>query len=90
MANARNRGEITFDGLQKYLRSLGFNRVTPVKKSLAFENESGALIVLSIPKDGRTVRPADTTSVLTRLEFLGLADEKALAEFRSGRLPVAS
>lgn len=85
-----NHDEITFEGLQRFLRRLGFSRVSPIKNAVALENESGALIVLSIPADGRTVRPADRTSVLTKLEYLGLADEGSLELFRSGKLPLAS
>jgi hypothetical protein len=85
-----NRDDITFDGLQQFLIHLGFDRVCPIKNAIALEHESGALIVLSIPADGRSVRPADRTSVVTRLEYLGLVDDASLDRLRSGKLPIAS
>jgi hypothetical protein len=91
MPRDKSRDEITFDGLREYLRSLGFRRLESMERAIAlYHDEAGALLVLSIPQDGRTVRPADRTSVLTRLEYFGLVDEQALNEFRSGRLPIPS
>lgn len=59
--------------------------------SLAFHHrDSGTIIVLSIPRDGRSVRPADLLSVLIRLENQGLVDDSVLDQFKSGKLPMAS
>lgn len=85
------RNEITFDGLQQFLVQVGFDHSAKINGSLAFHHrESGTLIVLSIPEDGRSVRSADLMSVLMRLESQGLVDDSVLEQFRSGRLPMAS
>ena len=86
-----NQNEITFDGLQQFLCRIGFDQPAKIEKSLAFHHrESGAIIVLSIPKDGHSVRSADLLSVLMRLENHGLADDSVLDKFRAGKLPMAS
>lgn len=86
-----SRDKITFEGLKQFLCRIGFDPPARVGNALAFHHaESGTLIVLSIPKDGRTVRAADLLSVLVRLESEGLVDTTALERFRSGRLPLAS
>ena len=85
------RNEITFDGLQQFLRHVGFDQSAKIDNSLAFHHhESGTIIVLSIPKDGRSVRSADLLSVLMRLETQGLVNDSVLEQFKSGRLPMAS
>ncbi|WP_254507183.1 hypothetical protein [Anatilimnocola floriformis] len=88
---AENQDELTFDGLQKFLFRVGFEQPARVKQSLAFRHPaSGTIIVLSIPADNRTVRPADLLSVLMRLEYAGLASDAELLQFRAGKLPLAS
>jgi len=86
-----NQNEITFEGLQRFLRRVGFDQSAKIENSLAFHHhESGTMIVLSIPEDGRTVRSADLLSLLMRLETQGLADDSILEQFKSGKLPMAS
>jgi len=87
----KKQDELTFMGLQKYLSRVGFTQAAPIKESLAFEHPaSGTLIILSIPADNRSVRPADLLSVLMRLEYMGLATEAELQQFRAGKLPMVS
>lgn len=87
----KNQNEITFEGLQKFLCHIGFDQHAKMDNSLAFHHrESGTIILLSIPKDGRSVRSADLLSVLMRLENQGLVDDSALDQFKSGKLPIAS
>jgi len=87
----KNQNEITFEGLQNFLRRIGFDQPAKVGNSLAFHHpESGTIILLSIPKDGRSVRSADLLSVLIRLENQGLVDDSVLDRFKSGKLPMAS
>lgn len=91
MAHPSPDREITFVGLQKFLRDIGFDQSARINNSLVFHHrESGTIITLSTPDDGRTVRSADLLSVAMRLERQGLVKESVLREFRSGRLPVAS
>ena len=86
-----NQDEITFEGLQRFLCRIGFDQPAKIDRSLAFHHpESGTIIALSIPEDGRSVRPADLLSVLMRLENQGLVDDSTLSKFRSGKLPMAS
>lgn len=86
-----SRDEITFEGLKRYLCRIGFDPPAKVNDSVAFHHrESGTIIALSIPDDGRSVRSADLLSVVMRLENQGLVDESALDQFRSGKLPMAS
>ena len=86
-----NQGEITFAGLKQFLCRIGFDQPAIIDRSLAFHHrESGTIIALSIPSDGRSVRSADLLSVLMRLENQGLVDDSALDQFRSGKLPMAS
>lgn len=86
-----NPDELTFDRLQKFLLRVGFAQPARINRSLAFQHpQSGTLIVLSIPEDGRTVRPADMLSVVTRLEYVGLVNDAELLRLQSGRLPIAS
>lgn len=86
-----NQNEITFEGLQRFLRRVGFDQSAKIEKSLAFHHhESGTMIVLSIPEDGRTVRSADLLSVLMRLETQGIVDDSVLEQFKLGKLPMAS
>lgn len=83
--------KITFEGLQQFLRRIGFGQPAKVHNSLAFHHrESGTIIVLSIPTNGRSVRSADLLSVLMRLETEGLVDDSVLNQFKSGNLPMAS
>ena len=85
------QGELTCDGLQKFLIRVGFEQPAKVNNSLAFHHpDSGTIIALSIPKDGRSVRSADLLSVLMRLESVGLVDDFELEQFKSGKLPMAS
>ena len=86
-----NQNEIDFDGLQDFLREIGFDQSVKINNSLAFHHrESGAIITLTVPTDGRTVRPADLLSISMRLEAQGLASETVLDQIKSGKLPVAS
>ena len=86
-----NQSEITFDGLRQFLCRIGFDQPAAMRNSLAFHHhDTGTIIVLSIPEDGRSVRSADLLSVLTRLETQGILDDSALAQFKSGKLPMAS
>lgn len=86
-----NPDELTFDGLQKFLLRVGFAQPATVNRSLAFHHpETGTLLVLSIPDDGRSIRPADMLSVLTRLESVELVSDTELHRLQSGRLPLAS
>ena len=88
---AENQDELTFDGLQKFLFRVGFEQPARIKQSLAYKHpESGTIIVLSIPIDNRSIRPADLLSVLMRLEYAGLANDAELQQFRAGKLPLAS
>jgi hypothetical protein len=85
-----NQSEITFDGVQQFLRHVGFDQPVRVNGTLAFQHDdTGTLVILSIPQDGRTVRRSDLMAMLIRLEKDRLADEAALAEFKSGKLPMA-
>ena len=86
-----NQNEIEFDRLQDFLREIGFDQSVKINNSLAFHHrESGTIITLSIPKDGRTVRSADLLSIAMRLEAQGLATESVLDQIKSGKLLVAS
>ena len=85
-----NQSEITFEGLKQFLCGIGFDQPVRIENALAFQHNSGTLILLTIPDDGRTVRPADLLSVLVRLENQGLIDDSASKQFRSGLLPKAS
>lgn len=88
---AENQDKLTFDGLQKFLIRVGFAQPARVKQSLTFQHpESGTMIVLSIPADHHSVRPADLLSVQMRLEYAGLANDAQLQQFRAGKLPLAS
>ena len=83
--------EITFDSLKQFLVRVGFEQAAKMNHSLAFQHqESGTLIILSIPEDGRSVRPADLLSVEMRLENQGLVDEATLSQFKSRKLFMAS
>ena len=85
-----NQNEITFDGVTKFLRHVGFDQPVKVNGTLAFQHdETGTLVILSIPQDGQTVRSSDLMSMLIRLEKDQLVDETALSEFKSGKLPLA-
>lgn len=87
----KSQKRIEFNGLQKFLTSIGFERAARVNKSLAFHHpDSGTIVTLTIPEDGREVRPADLLSILFRLENQGLVEESALKQFRIGKLPLAS
>jgi len=87
----QNQNEITFKGLKEFLCQIGFDQPATIDESLAFHHpDSGTLIMLSVPKDGRSVRSADLLSVLMRLENQGLIDDSALKSFKSGKLPMAS
>ncbi len=87
----QSQNEITFEGLQQFLRRVGFDQPARIDNSLAFHHrDSGTIIVLSIPKDNRSVRSADLLSVLMRLEAQGLVDDWVLEHFKSGKLPMAS
>lgn len=85
-----SQSEITFDGLKQFLCDIGFEQPVKIENSLAFQHDTGTIVLLSIPDDGRTVRPADLLSVLMRLEHQGLIGDAALKQFRSGVLPKAS
>ncbi len=89
--SAKKQNEITFDGLRQFLCRIGFDQPAKINGSLAFHHPgSGTIIVLSIPKDGRSVRSADLMSTLVRLETQGLVDDAVLNRFKSGKLPLAS
>ncbi len=86
-----NQNEIAFDALQDYLREIGFDQSIKINNSLAFHRrESGTIITLSIPADGRTVRSADLLSIAMRLEAEGIVGESVLDQIKSGKLPMAS
>ena len=87
----KSHDKIEFDGLQKFLASIGFEKSVKVNNTLAYQHaESGTIVTLAIPEDGRAVRPADLLSILVRLETQGLVEESALRQFRVGKLPLAS
>ncbi len=86
-----SQDRITFDRLQQFLRSIGFEQPARLNNSLAFHHrESGTILTLSIPSDGRSVRAADLLSVVMRLESAALVDDSVLEKFKSGKLPIAS
>lgn len=86
-----SQDELTFDGLRNFLCRVGFELPAKINNSLAFHHpDSGTIIALSIPEDGRSVRSADVLSVLMRLESEGLVDDCELEQFKSGKLPLAS
>ena len=65
----KSHDKIEFDGLQKFLASIGFEKSVKVNNTLAYQHaESGTIVTLAIPEDGRAVRPADLLSILVRLE----------------------
>jgi hypothetical protein len=83
--------EITFESLKHFLLKVGFEQTSSRKNALALHHrESDTIVALLIPADGKTVRPADLTSVVFRLEYQGLVGESALHSLRAGKLPVAS
>ncbi len=83
--------ELTFDGLLQFLQRTGFAMVAKVGNSLALQHTpSNALLVLSIPRDGRTVRPADLITVQSRLESHQLANVATLSQLKFRKLPLAS
>lgn len=85
-----NQGDITFEGLVRYLHSIDFAVVQEDDHHVALRHsQSGTLILLTKPEDGSTVAPADLLSVEVRLRYGGLADNAALERFRSGKLPLA-
>ena len=87
----KSQDKINFDGMQKFLTSIGFKKAGHVNKSLAFHHpDSGTIVTLAIPEDGQEVRPADLLSILVRLERQGLVEESMLEQFRIGKLPLAS
>jgi hypothetical protein len=86
-----SRNNLTFEGLKRFLFSIGFNQHARTDQALAFHHgESGTLFMLSIPSDGRTVRPADLLSLSIRLERQGIVSDSVLNEIKSGKLPLAS
>ncbi len=86
-----SQSEIDFDSLQRFLKSVGFCQTAKVNHSLAFlHHQTGTLVTLAIPENGRDVRPADLLSILVRLENQNIVDETILNQFRMGKLPVAS
>jgi len=85
------QNEMTFDGVQQFLLDIGFDQPVPINSSLLFHHhESDTFIILSIPDDEYTVRPADVLSVAMRLDGQGLVGAAALDQFKSGKLPMAS
>ena len=87
----KSQDEISFDGLQKFLTSIGFQKTVQINQTLAFHHsESGTIVTLTIPQNGHKVRPADVLSIIVRLENQGLVDESMLGQFRAGKLPLAS
>lgn len=85
------QSEITFDGLQNFLKQLGFDQSAKINRTLAFHHhESGTIVMVSIPDDGKSVRSADILSIAMRLDSQGLASRGVLESFRAGRLPLAS
>jgi len=86
-----NQDEITYEGMQQFLRRVGFEQPVKIDCSLAFHHqETGTIVMLSIPEDGRLVRPADLLSIVTRLETLGLVGDSELEQIKTGKLPMAS
>lgn len=83
--------EITFDKLKQFLLTIGFAQPARVNNTLAFHHsESETLVMLTVPDDSQSVRPADLLSILVRLENKGLVPESVLAQFKLGKLPAAS
>ncbi|MEZ6110196.1 MAG: hypothetical protein R3C99_04155 [Pirellulaceae bacterium] len=86
-----NQSEVTFDGLVQFLGQVGFRQSTKINDSLAFyHQDSGTVVVLSVPQDGLVVRSADLLSILVRLETKGIVDTAAVQQLKSGKLPKAS
>lgn len=89
--NNQNLAEIKTDAMQAYLVSIGFQRVAESGGTLAFRHgESGSVVTLTKREDFEFVSPADFLSIRVRLESESLITEDAAAEFREGRLPIAS
>ena len=85
------QGRITFDGLTQFLTRIGFEQSARLSNSIAFHHQrTGTIVMVSIPEDRVTVRPADLLSISMRLENQGLVDNSMLSELRLGRLPKAS
>lgn len=87
----RSQDEITFPRLQRFLIDVGFEQPVKIDDAMAFQHaESGTLIMLDIPENGKSVRSADLLSILVRLENEGLASPAVLEQFRGGKLPLPS
>ena len=89
--SANIQSEVTFERLKQFLLTIGFEQPARANNTLAFHHrESETIVMLTVPDDGRSVRPADLLSILVRLENKGLVPESVLAQFRLGKLPAAS
>lgn len=89
--NKQSRAEISADAMQAYLLSIGFQAIAESGLSLAFRhNGTGSIVTLTRRNDSAFISPADFLSIRVRLESENLITEEAAAEFRRGRLPIAS
>jgi hypothetical protein len=88
---AATLNEITFEEVQRFLLSIGFDQPARVNGSLAYYHRtSDTLATLAIPQDGRSVRPSDWLSIRIRLENKGLVQDSVIAQLKLGKLPAAS
>ncbi|MCC7336787.1 MAG: hypothetical protein IT422_16975 [Pirellulaceae bacterium] len=86
-----NENDIDFQGLKHFLKGIGFEEVGNPDTSLILKHqESDTIVAITVPENGHSVRPADLLSIIVRLEYQGIADEKTLEQFRAGKLPLAS
>ena len=86
---AANQNEITLEGLGRFLGRIGFDQRAEIGNSMAFHHhQTGTIIVLSVPSDGRFVRSADLLSVAMRLEAEQLVSDEMLEQFKAGKLPM--
>ena len=89
--NNPNLVEVKADAMQAYLIAIGFKPVAETGHSLAFlHGKSGSVVTLTKREDSEFVSPADFLSIKVRLVSEELITEAAAAEFRQGRLPIAS
>ena len=89
--NSQNLAKIKTDAMQAYLVSIGFQAIVESGVTLAFRHgESGYVVTLTKREDSEFVSPADFLSIQVRLESGNLITEDAAAQFREGRLPIAS
>jgi hypothetical protein len=91
MTTNQDLAEIKTDAMQAYLVSIDFQAIAESGGTLAFRHgESGSVVTLTKREESEFVSPADFLSIWVRLESENLITEDAAAEFREGRLPIAS